>query len=267
MIAFVIGLVAAALLQPVVLRLKVSRLTVENYRGRPVKAVGGIVLAAGLVTAQVILGTAAGNWSKVRSALLVVALGFFVLGLIDDLATSPAQDKGLGGHLKALLGGRVTTGALKAAGGLLLAGAVGLVLEPSPAIAALNALVVALSANLINLLDLGPGRASKVFLLLWPALAAAAGAGAFREVSGALGGATLAWLVMDLRERGMLGDAGANMLGAVLGAGVVLSLGVVARSLVLVVLLGLTLASERWSFSRGIDACRPLRWFDRLGRV
>src|SRR5437870_634572 len=79
--------------------------------------------------------------------------------------------------------------------------------------------------------------------------------------------ATLLWLAPDLGERGMLGDVGANLLGAVLGAGAVLSLGVPGRLAVLGVLVALTAAAERWSFSRAIDATPPLRWLDRLGRV
>jgi hypothetical protein len=87
------------------------------------------------------------------------------------------------------------------------------------------------------------------------------------EVSAALAGATLAWLFVDLKEKGMLGDSGANMLGAVLGAGVVLSFGLAGRVLVLVALVALTLASERWSFTAAIENFAPLRWMDRLGRL
>jgi hypothetical protein len=82
-----------------------------------------------------------------------------------------------------------------------------------------------------------------------------------------LAGATAVWLFADLTERGMLGDSGANMLGAVLGAGAVLTLGLPGRVALLAVLAGLTLASERWSFSSAIDRFAPLRWLDRLGRI
>ncbi len=64
----------------------------------------------------------------------------------------------------------------------------------------------------------------------------------------------------------MLGDAGANPLGAVLGVGLAASLDEPARLVAIVVLLALNLASEKWSFSKAIEASPPLRWLDGLGR-
>ena len=71
----------------------------------------------------------------------------------------------------------------------------------------------------MNLLDLRPGRASKGFLTAWIVLAAFAWGSAYVVLSLPVAAATLLWLAPDLGERGMLGDVGANLLGAVLGAG------------------------------------------------
>jgi UDP-N-acetylmuramyl pentapeptide phosphotransferase/UDP-N-acetylglucosamine-1-phosphate transferase len=79
-------------------------------------------------------------------------------------------------------------------------------------------------------------------------------------------GATAGLLVPDLRERLMLGDAGANVLGATLGLGVVLTTGTTVQLAVVAVLLALNLVSERVSFSRVIDQVGPLHALDRLGR-
>jgi UDP-N-acetylmuramyl pentapeptide phosphotransferase/UDP-N-acetylglucosamine-1-phosphate transferase len=73
-------------------------------------------------------------------------------------------------------------------------------------------------------------------------------------------------LPADLGERLMLGDAGANVLGAALGLGVVLACAPVTRTVVLVVVALLNVASERVSFSRVIGAVPPLRVADRFGR-
>src|SRR5437870_1683210 len=127
--------------------------------------------------------------------------------------------------------------------------------------------LLALSANFVNLLDLRPGRASKGFLPAWVVLAYFAWGSAYVVLSLPVAAAALLWLAPDLGERGMLGDAGANLLGAVLGAGAVLTLGIPGRLGVLGVLVVLTVAAERWSFSRAIDATPPLRWLDRIGRV
>ncbi len=249
------------------LRLSVRRLTVSNYRGVEVKVVGGAALAGSVALIEAVGWTSGDDaGSTARIGLLILALGFFLLGLADDLFGDRTR-KGLAGHLKALGRGRVTTGAVKAAGGLAVAGLVSLWWDDSAWLSIVDMLLIALSANLINLLDLRPGRASKAFLILWLPLYAAPASSDFRELSAVLAGATAAWLYADLTERGMLGDSGANMLGAVLGAGVVLTAAPAGRIVVVAVLAGLTLASERWSFSSAIERLAPLRWLDGLGRI
>ncbi|MEO6712847.1 MAG: hypothetical protein ABIM89_05380, partial [Mycobacteriales bacterium] len=126
-------------------------------------------------------------------------------------------------------------------------------------------LLIAGTANLANLLDLRPGRAAKVTAvgLLAVALTTRVGAVPLAWCAGVAAGV----LPIDLRERAMLGDAGANAVGAALGVGLVVAAVPAARIAALVVVTVLTLASERVSFSRVIDSTPPLRWLDQLGRV
>ena len=70
----------------------------------------------------------------------------------------------------------------------------------------------------------------------------------------------------DLGERAMLGDSGANALGAMLGAGAAAALPRKARIAVLAAVAGLTAASEVVSFTKVIERTPPLRWLDMLGR-
>jgi hypothetical protein len=84
-------------------------------------------------------------------------------------------------------------------------------------------------------------------------------------VAGPLG-ASLAVLPADLGERVMLGDCGANAVGALLGLRLAAVPGRPARAGALAVVVGLTLASERVSFTRVIEATPVLRDLDRLGR-
>ena len=130
----------------------------------------------------------------------------------------------------------------------------------------LDALLVALAANLANLFDRAPGRVLKVGALCAIALGAAALMD--RDLAGVAVavGASVALLPADLGEHLMLGDTGANPLGAVLGLGVVLVAPFGVRIAVLAVVLALNLASEAVSFSVVIDAVAPLRWVDRVGR-
>ena len=128
----------------------------------------------------------------------------------------------------------------------------------------INAGLVAGGANLMNLFDLRPGRAIKVSLLAGAALALR-GAGA-RGAVAAPAGAAAALLPDDLGERAMLGDSGANALGAMLGVAAASSLRRQARFSVLAVVAGLTAASEKVSFTKVIARTPPLHWLDMLGR-
>jgi hypothetical protein len=166
--------------------------------------------------------------------------------------------------------GRLTTGGLK----LVLGIAVSLVAvgvargDTGRSLGRLlvDGALVALSANLANLLDRAPGRTGKVGLLLFVVLAA--GTLAAPELSGVavVVGAAVALLHDDIKERAMLGDTGANVLGGALGLGVVLACSATTRLVVLVIVLVLNVISEVVSFGKVIDAVPPLRFADRAGR-
>ena len=72
-------------------------------------------------------------------------------------------------------------------------------------------------------------------------------------------GAAIALLPDDLNERLMLGDSGANVIGAVLGLGVVLGRGETTRVTALVIVIVLTILAEVVSFSKVIDRVPFLR--------
>ncbi len=197
-----------------------------------------------------------------------LVIGFALLGLVDDLGAT-GNDRGFGGHLRALRSGRLTTGSLKLFGG----GALGLMVTQSSPTALrwlLGAAAVALGANLGNLFDRAPGRCLKVGALgLAAVIASTIGASTFvGPQAGCLLGVLLALLPADLAETSMLGDAGSNVVGASVAFLVVVRLGDVATSVTVVfvvLLLVLNLASEAMSFSSVIDGVGPLRWIDRLG--
>jgi UDP-N-acetylmuramyl pentapeptide phosphotransferase/UDP-N-acetylglucosamine-1-phosphate transferase len=253
-----------------------SSLARVNYRKREVVAGLGLLLPLGLLVWAAPLAVAArvdplragraGLLAPSGLAVVVAGLAFVVLGLVDDLVEDPGGSRGFRGHLRALASGRLTGGGIKLLGGVLAALVVASLAAPERRTAwllPLGAAVVASTANVANLLDLRPGRCTKVFLPLW-------GAGCLLDPPGGawsagLAGAALAALPFDLRERGMLGDAGANALGAVVGT-LLLAGPVWLLLAALAVLLALQLLSERVSFSRVIDGNRVLRAADRFGR-
>lgn len=240
-----------------------GRLIRSNHRGDPVTLALGPAVVTGATTGFVL---APGLAPRVRAAGALAALVGGGFGLYDDLVGSTAT-KGFRGHLTALTEGEVTSGAIK----ILGIGATGAVTGPLARAGrggvidgSLAAFLVAGSANLINLFDLRPGRAIKAFLIVAaPGLAMSSTSSA---ILAAPLGSSLGVLNDDLAARGMLGDSGANALGALLGiAGAsVLS----RRGLVVAVGLvtGLTLLSERVSFSTVIADQPALAWLDDLGR-
>ena len=123
----------------------------------------------------------------------------------------------------------------------------------------LDTALIAGTASLTNLFDLRPGRAAKVV--------PAAGRRA-RSVSGSAPyvGAAAGCLPADLGERAMLGDCGANALGAGIGAVAAARLPMATKIVALLAVIALTAASERVSFTAVIEATPALRWLDRLGR-
>jgi UDP-N-acetylmuramyl pentapeptide phosphotransferase/UDP-N-acetylglucosamine-1-phosphate transferase len=130
-----------------------------------------------------------------------------------------------------------------------------------------DAALVALAANLGNLFDRAPGRTLKVSAVAFVALVGGVGLEPRLGGVAATIGAGLALLVPDLRERVMLGDTGANALGAALGFGVVLTCATGTRVGVLVGVVALNAASEAVSFSRVIERVAPLRTIDGWGRL
>jgi UDP-N-acetylmuramyl pentapeptide phosphotransferase/UDP-N-acetylglucosamine-1-phosphate transferase len=272
-LALAAGLAAAtALLATTRAVLAQPALARENYRGHVLPTAGGVLLVAAVIavdggrTVLGLVGVGDAGTAPDRTLVLGAVVMFGFLGLVDDLL-GDAGDRGLRGHVAAALKGRVTTGFVKLGGGaavaLVLAGAVD---GDRPGRVLVDGALIALAANLGNLLDRAPGRTLKWGLACYLPIALAAGTAAVGVAVGVVAGAAVALLLADLDERLMLGDTGANALGAALGSATVLAVSPGARTIVAAVLLALTLLSELVSFSRIIDAVPPLRAMDRLGR-
>ncbi len=237
-----------------------------NHRGEPVTLLEGPAAAAGCVTAAALAPGAPG---RARTASVVAGIGTAAFGALDDLMAGRGEPKGFRGHLGALRRGEVTTGAVKLGGigvtGLVSAAALG----GSPADVAVNAGLISGSANLLNLFDLRPGRAIKVAVAVGAALCSVPPRPAARgtaQLAAAPAAAAAALAGPDLGERAMLGDAGANALGSVLGAAAAAGLSRGARIALLAGITGLTAASEVVSFTRVIEKTPPLHRLDMLGR-
>jgi UDP-GlcNAc:undecaprenyl-phosphate/decaprenyl-phosphate GlcNAc-1-phosphate transferase len=232
-----------------------------NHRGEPVTLLEGPAVVAGAVLAAL---AAPGIPARARAGLVAAGAGAAAFGGYDDLQGSGSR-RGFRGHLGALTHGEVTTGAVKL-GGIGASGlAASALLGGGPADVLVNAGLIAGSANLVNLFDLRPGRAVKVAAAAGTLLGLAAPGRAAPLAAPPLGAAA-ALLGEDLAERAMLGDAGANGLGALLGTAAAASLPRPARLTLLAGIASLTAASEVISFTKVIERTPALRWLDMLGR-
>jgi UDP-GlcNAc:undecaprenyl-phosphate/decaprenyl-phosphate GlcNAc-1-phosphate transferase len=276
---FLLALASAAILAPAVLRgLNAGGHTRANYRKRPLPfPFGMLALAASLIALipLMLLHRLASTEVFHPEALpiAVYALGVLALGLIDDTlaearseeANRPVQ-RGLRGHGAAALRGELSTGALKAAGSLGLALFAMSYLGLSDDRWLLAAAVLVLATNLFNLLDLRPGRSTKAFVLLGVGLVLGSAEVRPLWALGLFAGPALVAGVYDLRERAMLGDTGASLLGALAGLWLVLTLSPSGQLVALALLAAVTLYGELRSISELIERTPVLRALDAWGR-
>jgi UDP-GlcNAc:undecaprenyl-phosphate/decaprenyl-phosphate GlcNAc-1-phosphate transferase len=239
--------------------------TRPNHAGVPVTLAEGPIALLAMLAGLLVPGPAPGGSAALRGAVALAATGSGAVGAYDDLRGS-GRAKGFRGHLAALRSGTVTSGTVKIAGVGLSAATASMVLGRGSGVGgvirladrSMDTALIAGTANFTNLCDLRPGRAAKVTLALAAGLA---GVGA-APVLGAAAGC----LPSDLGERSMLGDCGANALGAAVGTVAAAWLPRPAKLGVLLAVVGLNLASERVSFTAIIDRTPALRWLDHLGR-
>jgi|CXWK01.1.fsa_nt_gi UDP-N-acetylmuramyl pentapeptide phosphotransferase/UDP-N-acetylglucosamine-1-phosphate transferase len=253
-------------------------LTRVNYRGRNVPTAIGVTIVLALFcveVARVLLRssgvgpdtfTAETGITADRLLVLAVAAGFGLVGLLDDVIG--AEDRrGFKEHIGSLLHGRLTTGGIKIIGGGAVALFASAAVNEGNAVQTLaDGALIALCANLGNLFDRAPGRTIKVALLAYIPMAVMAGGNTIGVAMAPLMGAAVGLLPADLKERIMLGDAGANVLGGALGFMAVRECNEGVQVGILVGAVLLNLAAERWSFSKIISKTAPLRFVDMLGR-
>lgn len=256
-IPFLLELFALYLLLPMLQRGGAER---PNYRGLLIPVAAGISFPLVLLISYLPYRYFSIDSSGIIIGVILMAL----LGLIDDLLGN-RDAMGFKGHIRSLLKGQLTTGGLK----MLMGGMVALYAATYCSQEwywwLINALIIALATNFINLLDLRPGRAIKGFLIfLIPVLALNEQINWWLLLP--LLGIVLAYFPYDLRARAMMGDAGSNVLGFILGYYMANLPGTGLKLGALGILLALTLLSERVSFSQIIEKVALLRYIDQLGR-
>lgn len=252
-----------------------SNLLKPNYRSEKIPAAAGLIFVMILpFTMGLGLLMAINSFMSAHTVLfLTVTLGMGLAGLLDDCLGNH-QAKGFKGHLKAFFKERkLTTGVLKA----FFGGIIALVFSIAnvrlngfghyPWMIVIDFFLVALSANILNLFDLRPGRAGKVFCFIFALILLLSKnfisfIGLFFPVLVIL----LIYLPYDLKAKMMMGDVGSNTLGAALGVMMVWMLSDFGKIIALLIFFILQIAAEKVSFSKIIDKYGPLKYLDQLGR-
>ena len=263
--AVLIAVLISYLLLPGLLKLLRDGNAVQNnYRGYEVVLGGGLLFVFVYLFVALWVITLADQQLNL-SLMLLLILGFSLVGLVDDLLGKKGP-RGYRGHFGALIKKKeITSGFLKALWGAVIALYIALFLERDPIRVFLNSSLIVLTANSFNLLDRQPGRAIKVFvfftgifvfftggielLLLLPLLAS-----------------LIVYLPYELSEEIMLGDTGANSLGGALGLYTVLAFDTRLKAILIFFLFIFQLFCEKYSISKLVEKNPFLYFFDKLGR-
>jgi hypothetical protein len=236
----------------------------ENFLGEAIPTGLGVGFLPGVLSGSLMLVLMESTDTRL---VLLNALGFAVMslaGIVDDMLGNSSV-KGLKGHMKSLFHLRLTTGGLKAVFGGMTAGLISAVVSENLPEGIVNCLLVVLFANLVNLLDLRPGRAVKSFFLLWWCSFFFMPARAHAYILYPPAGCLAAYLPYDAKRKGMMGDAGANAIGLSLGLYYCVGAALHHKVTALVLLILLHLAAEKFSFTGFIARNRMLRLIDELG--
>ncbi len=236
----------------------------KNYLGKDIPVSAGFSFPMAFMIV-VLVYALLGKYQSTYQLLLLGLMSISFLGFIDDML-GQRDTLGFKGHFGALFKGRLTTGGLKAVGGGLIAFFAAVYISGAWWDIILNTLIIALFTNMMNLLDLRPGRAVKGYLVFLLVIVIVAMGRMDYFLLAPLLGAVLYYFHADLQAKVMMGDAGSNVLGFALGFLVVTSLSLTARLGFLVFLIAIHIYTEKFSLTVTIEKNALLRAIDQLGR-
>ena len=237
-----------------------------NYKKDMIPVSMGIVFLPMLIINAIILAYFTTNFKDMLHIFIFLfgLVSMFFAGILDDIRGN-RDVSGLKGHFKSLLNGKLTTGGFKA----LFGGFIGLVI--SIAISkniydiVINTLIIALSTNLMNLLDLRPGRAIKGYLLISIVLLFTLGEYT-RNLLLLIFPNVIAYFNQDLKAKAMMGDTGSNVLGISIGILFVMGYSLKVRLIWLAFLIFIHILTEKYSLTKIIENNKFLNFIDKLGR-
>ena len=237
-----------------------------NYKKDMIPVSMGIVFLPMLIINSIILAYFTNNFKDILYIFIFLfgLVSMFFAGILDDIIGN-RDVIGLKGHFKSLLNGKLTTGGFKA----LFGGFIGIVISISISKniydIIINTLIIALSTNLMNLLDLRPGRAIKGYLLISTALLFTLGEYTKNLLLLILPN-VVAYFKQDLKAKAMMGDTGSNVLGISIGILFVMGYSLKVRLIWLAFLMFIHIVTEKYSLTKIIENNKFFNFIDKLGR-
>lgn len=266
-IVFLLGLIGTYLMIPLFKNLLIDSNCIRpNYKGEMIPVSMGIVFLPMIIINGIIVAFFTIDAISMLCLFLFIfgMMTMFFAGIIDD--TIGNRDvSGLKGHFKSLFKGKLTTGGFKA----LFGGFVGLIISVSISKniidIIINTLIIALSTNLMNLFDLRPGRAIKVYLVIMITIFITL-TGYIKILPLLILPNVLAYFNFDLKAKAMMGDTGSNVLG--ISIGILMAFGYTLNVRIgwLVFLVLIHVLTEKFSLTKIIEKNKVLNFIDRLGR-
>ena len=266
-IVFLLSIIITLIVTPFLFEMLIKSGSVAlNYREEEIPVGMGLLFV--LVQAFIMFATTLYMVDIDKSVILsyvicTILIGF--IGMIDDFI-GETDIKGFKGHIKSLFKGRLTTGGLKAVVGLILAILFSASLSNNYIDMIVNIFLITLFTNIVNLFDLRPGRANKVFIFMSIILIITAYIKDYNFIIYSAIGIILVYIRYDLKAKSMMGDVGSNSLGITLGIFCVLSQTLTVKTVYLTILIVLHIISELSSFSKIIKNNKFLSYLDNIGR-
>ena len=266
-IIFLLGLIGTYLMIPLFKNLLVDSNCIRpNYKGEMIPVSMGIVFLPMIIINGIIVAFFTVDFVSMTCLFLFIfgMMAMFFAGIIDD--TIGNRDvSGLKGHFKSLFKGKLTTGGFKA----LFGGFVGLIISvcisKNIIDIIVNTLIIALSTNFMNLFDLRPGRAIKVYLVIIIIILFTL-TGYIQILPLLILPNVIAYFNYDLKAKAMMGDTGSNVLGISIGILMALGYTLNVRIAWLIFLILIHILTEKFSLTKIIEKNKVLNFIDRLGR-
>ena len=266
-VLFLIGILGTYAIIPLFKNLLMdSNVVRPNYKHDMIPVSMGIVFLPMIIINGILLAYTTTKYQNLMYLFMFMfgMISMFFAGILDDIVGN-RDVSGLKGHFKSLLKGKLTTGGFKAIFGGFVGVVISIGVSSNIFDIIINTLIIALSTNLMNLLDLRPGRAIKAYLIIIITV--------FITLSGYIKAlpllilpSVLAYFNYDLKAKAMMGDTGSNVLGISIGILVVMGYSLKVRLIWLAFLIFIHLLTEKYSLTKIIEKNKILNFIDKLGR-